>query len=133
MKHESIIVVYDSCQAMAEKIADKLGAETVSVQSMNLRQVENCQSFVLAVELQTNGQMTPHWQYAFLTFREVCLKGKSFAVIVALGNKHDNSRVVKEFCDGLKGNGAHIVGDLLYVNSPNQSLDNWICAISPNL
>ena len=133
MKHESIIVVYDSCQAMAEKIADKLGAETVSVQSMNIRQVENCQSFVLAVEFQTNGQMTPHWQYAFLTFREVSLKGKNFAVIVALGNKHDNGRVVKEFCDGLKENGAHIVGDLLYVNSPNQSLDNWICAISPNL
>ena len=34
MKHESIVVVYDSCQAIAEEIADKLGAETVSVQSM---------------------------------------------------------------------------------------------------
>jgi hypothetical protein len=29
MKHESIVVVYDSCQAIAEEIADKLGAETV--------------------------------------------------------------------------------------------------------
>ena len=133
MKHESIIVVYDSCQAMAEKIADKLGAETVSVQSMNSRQIENCQSFVLAVEFMANGQMAPHWQYAFLTFREVSLKGKNFAVIVALGNRHDNGCVVKEFCDGLKENGAHIVGDQLYVNTPNQSLDNWICAISPNL
>ena len=54
MKHESIIVVYDSCQAMAEKIADKLGAETVSVQSMNSRQIENCQSFVLAAEFMAN-------------------------------------------------------------------------------
>ena len=67
MEHESIIVVDDSCQAMAEKIADKLGAETVSVQSMNVRQIENSQSLVLAV-------------------------------MVALGN-----------------------------------LNNWICAISPNL
>ena len=33
MKHESIVVVYDSCQAIAEEIADKLGAEIVSVQS----------------------------------------------------------------------------------------------------
>ena len=32
MKHESIVVVYDSCQAIAEEITDKLGAETVSVQ-----------------------------------------------------------------------------------------------------
>ena len=31
MKHESIVVVYDSCLAIAEEIADKLGAETVSV------------------------------------------------------------------------------------------------------
>ena len=36
MKHESIVVVYDSCQAIAEEIADKLGAETVSVQSVNI-------------------------------------------------------------------------------------------------
>ena len=28
MKHESIVVVYDSCQAIAEEIANKLGAET---------------------------------------------------------------------------------------------------------
>jgi flavodoxin len=118
---------------MAEKIADKLGAETVSVQSMNSRQIENCQSFVLAVEFMANGQMAPHWQYAFLTFREVSLKGKNFALIVALGNKHDNDRVVKEFCDGLKENGAHIVGELLFANTHEQSLDNWICAISPNL
>ena len=133
MKHESIIVVYDSCLAMAEKIADKLGAETVSVQSMNIRQVENCQSFVLAAEFMANGQMAPHWQYAFLTFREVSLKGKNFAVFVALGNKHDNGRVAKEFCDGLKEKGAHIVGELLFANTHEQSLDNWICAISPNL
>ena len=46
MKHESIVVVYDSCEAIAEEIASKLGAETVSVQSMNTRQVENCQSAI---------------------------------------------------------------------------------------
>ena len=63
MKHESIVVVYDSCQAIAEEIADKLGAETVSVQSMNVRQIENSQSFVLAVEFQDGGNLSPHWQY----------------------------------------------------------------------
>ena len=55
MKHESIVVVYDSCQAIAEEIADKLGAETVSVQSLNNRQIENCQSLVLTVEFQSDG------------------------------------------------------------------------------
>ena len=62
MKHESIVVVYDSCQAIAEEIADKLGAETVSVQSMNIRQIENSQSLVLAVEFQADGPLSPHWQ-----------------------------------------------------------------------
>ena len=66
MKHESIVVVYDSCQAIAEEIADKLGAETVSVQSLNNRQIENCQSLVLAVEFQSDGPLSPHWQYAFI-------------------------------------------------------------------
>ena len=58
MKHESIVVVYDSCQAIAEEIADKLGAETVSVQSMNVRQIENSQSLVLAVEFQDGGNLS---------------------------------------------------------------------------
>ena len=133
MKHESIVVVYDSCQAVAEEIADKLGAETVSVQSLNVRQVENCQSFVLAVEFQADGPLSPHWQYAFLTLREVSLKGKHVAVFVALGNRHNDGRVAKEFCEGLKEKGAHIVGDLFYAGTPQWNLDHWVCAISPNL
>ena len=75
MKHESIVVVYDSCQAIAEEIADKLGAETVSVQSMNIRQIENSQSLVLAVEFQTDGPLSPHWQYACQMFRGASLRG----------------------------------------------------------
>ena len=49
--------------AIADEIADKLGAETVSVQSMNVRQVENSQSLVLAVEFQIDGPLSSHWQY----------------------------------------------------------------------
>jgi flavodoxin len=118
---------------MAEEIADKLGAETISVQSMNSRHVENSQSLVLAVEFQADGHLTPHWQYAFLTLREVNLKRKNVAVFVALGNSHDEGYVTKEFCNGLKENGARIVGDLLYAGTPKWNLDNWVCAISPNL
>ena len=133
MKHESIVVVYDSCLAIAEEIAGKLGAETVSVQSMNNRQIENSQSFVLAVEFQSAGQLTPHWLYAFLNLHAVSLKGKRIAVFVTLGNKHDDDHVAKEFCNKLKENGAHIVGELQYTGTPEWNLDNWVCAISPNL
>jgi flavodoxin len=133
MKHESIVVVYDSCQAIAEEIADKLGAETVSVQSMNVRQIENSQSFVLAVEFQDGGNLSPHWQYVSQMFRGASLSGKNLAVMVALGNRHDNGIYADAFCRGLKENGAHIVGDYLYADSPKCNLNNWICAISPNL
>ena len=133
MKHESIVVVYDSCQAIAEEIADKLGAETVSIQSMNIRQIENSPSLVLAVEFQADGQLTSHWMYAYLTLRGVNLKGKNIAVFIALGNKYDDDRVVLDFCDGLKENGAHIVGELSYVGSPQWNTDNWVCIVSPNL
>ena len=125
MKHESIVVVYDSCQAIAEEIADKLGAETVSVQSMNV--------LVLAVEFQDGGNLSPHWQYASQMFRGASLNGKNLAVMVALGNRHDNGIYADVFCRELRENGAHIVGDCLYADSPKCNLNNWICAISPNL
>jgi flavodoxin len=133
MKHESIVVVYDSGQAIAEEIADKLGAETISVQSVNNRQIENCQSLVLAVEFQSDGFLTPHWQYVYLLLSEVNLSGKNIAVVVAQGNKRDSGTITKEFCDRLRGKGAHIIGDQLYTGISGRNLENWICAISPNL
>ncbi len=133
MKHESIVVVYDSCQAIAEEIADKLGAETVSVQSVNARHIGNSQSFVLAVEFQPDGHLTPHWQYACQTFRSVSLSGKNIAVFVALGNCHDHAVSADFFCSELRKKGAHLVGDLPYVDSPQWNTDNWVCMLSPNL
>ena len=133
MKHESIVVVYDSCQAVAEEIADKLGAETVSVQSLNIRQIENSQSLVLAVEFQADGPLSPHWQYACQMFRETSLRGKNVAMMVALGNSYDNGIYVEAFNRELRQNGAHIVGDRIYAGTSGWNLDNWVCAISPNL
>ena len=133
MKHESIVVVYDSCQAIAEEIADKLGAETVSVQSLNIRQVENSQSLVLAVEFQADGPLSPHWQYACQMFRGATLRGKNVAVMVALGNSQDNGIYAEAFNSELRQNGAHIVGDQIYADASRWNLDNWVCAVSPNL
>ena len=133
MKHESIVVVYDSCQAIAEDIADKLGAETVSVQSMNERQMENSRSFVLAVEFQADGLLTSHWQYASQMFRSASLVGKNIAMFVAVGNRHDNGIYAKAFCSELKESGARLVGEQLYAGTPEWNLENWVCSISPNL
>ena len=133
MKHESIVVVYDSCQAIADEIADKLGAETVSVQSLNKRQVENCQSLVLAVEFLADGPLSPHWQYASQMLRGVNLSGKNIAIMIALGNSQDNSIYAGAFFSELRQNGAHIVGEQLYAGTSGWNSDNWICSVSPNL
>ena len=133
MKHESIIVVYDSCQAIAEDIADKLGAETISVQSMNARHIENSQSFVLAVEFLSDGHLTPHWQYVCQTFKHASLCGKTIAVFVALGNKHEHNTAADAFCNELRKSGAHLVGNMPYIGTPQWNLDNWVCTVSPNL
>jgi hypothetical protein len=132
MKHESIVVVYDSCQAIAEDIADKLGAETISVQSVNMRQVENSKSFVLAVEFQPDGHLTPHWEYACQMFCGSQLNGKNFAVFVALGNMRDRN-ATNDLCDEFRKNHARVVGNHPVVGSLEWDLDNWICTISPNL
>ena len=133
MKQESIVVVYDSCLAIAEEIAGKLGAETVSVQSMSNRQIENSQSLVLAVEFQANGPLSPHWQYACQMLRGTSLSGKNVAVMVAMGNSQDNGIYADAFNSELRQNGAHIVGDRFYTGTIGCNLDNWVCAISPNL
>lgn len=133
MKHESIVVVYDSCQAIAEEIADKLGAETVSVQSVNARRIGNGQSFVLAVEFLADGHLTPHWQYAYQTLCSVSLSGKSVAVFVALGNGIDHGVAAESFCNELRRSGAHIVGDLPFMASPQWNTDTWVSQVSPNL
>ena len=133
MKHESIVVVYDSCQAIAEEIADKLGAEIVSVQSVNARQVENSQSLVLAIEFQTDGQPTPHWQFACQTVHGVSLSGKNIALFVAMGNRLDHGAAVEAICRDLRKCGARVVGDQQFAGSAEWNLDNWVCSISPNL
>ena len=131
MKHESIIVVYDSCQALADEIADKLGAETVGAQSVNNRQIENSHSLVLALECQKNGDLTPHWQWVRQTLGHTDLSGKNVAVLLAVGNglSHDADM----FCTELTQRNAHVVGSLLDTCVSDSSLENWICAVSPNL
>ena len=133
MRHESISVIYDSSLAIADEIADKLGAETISVQSLNNRQVENCQSLVLAVEFQSDGPLSPHWQYACQMLRGANLSGKNIAVMIALGNSKDNSIYAEAFFNELRQNGAHIVGEQLYAGTSGWITDNWICSVSPNL
>ena len=139
MRHESISVIYDSSLAIADEIADKLGAQALSVQSLTQRNIESCHSFILGIEFMSGDDMTPRWLYGLQMLLSQDLKGKVFAVYVASGN-HLEHVVVKGICDILNERGARIISDILYVDSlqgkmmlSTNRLDEWIGTISPNI
>ena len=132
MRKESIIVVYGSNQAIAEEIAEKLGAETLSVEHLSRRNIENSRSMILGIDLHPEGQLTPSWQYARQLLQQEDLSGKAFAEYVALGTWHEYA-AADEFCDMLKKQGAHVVSDIQYVASPQWNTEYWIGTVSPNI
>ena len=132
MRKESIIVVYGSNQAIAEEIADKLGAETLSVEHLSRRNIENSRSIILGIDLHTDGQLTPSWQYARQLLQQEDLSGKAFAEYVALGMWKEYA-AADELCDMLKKQGAHVVSDIQYVASPQWNTDYWIGTVSPSM
>ncbi|MBO4720463.1 MAG: hypothetical protein J5658_11395 [Prevotella sp.] len=132
MRKESILVVYDRCQATAEEIADKLGAEPVSVQVLNPRMLESARNFVLCITLEGDGQIPILWLYEWQTLLYNNINSKGIAILVNSAGSV-NSWVVDNFCEDLRKNGAHIVGQVLYTGSKQWSLDDWIASISPNL
>ena len=132
MRKESILVVYDSCQATAEEISNKLGAEPVSVQVLNPRMLESARNFVLCITLEEDGQIPILWLYKWQTLLYNNINSKGIAILVNSAGSV-NSWVVDNFCEDLRKNGAHIVGQVLYTGSKQWSLDDWIASISPNL
>lgn len=132
MRKESIIVVYGSNQAIAEEIAEKLGAETLSVEHLGRRNIENSRSIILGIDLHPDGQLTPSWQYAHQLFQQEDLSGKAFAEYVALGTWQEYA-AADEFCKMLKAHGARMVNDIQYVASPQWNTDYWIGTVSPSM
>ena len=132
MRKQSIIVAYDNCQAIAEEIADKLGAEPVSVRALDHRMVESAQNYILCITLEETGQLPTLWLYGWQTLLYNNINGKGIAMLVN-GADSANSWVVDNFCEDLRKNGAHIVGQVLYAGSNQWNLDDWIASISPNL
>ena len=129
MRTESIIVVYGSNQAIAEEIAYRLGATTISVQELTHRNIENSKSMILGIDLTSDG-LSPSWQYALQILQKEDLCGKTFAEYVALGNAHDYA---EEFCEMLREQGARVVGNIQYVTSPQWNIDSWTGTLSPSI
>lgn len=133
MRHESIFVVYDSCQATAEEIAYKLGAEPVSVQVLNPRMMESARNFVLCITLEGDGQIPIPWLYIWQIFLKNNNQGKGVAMLVFNGENTKDNWIVENFCKDLRRSGVHMIGEVYYADSDPWSRDCWIAGISPNL
>ena len=133
MRKESIIVVYDNCQATAEEIADKLGGEPVNVQSLNQRMVNSARNFILGITIQNDGQFSPSWIYGRQLLTSEDLRGKAVALFVSGGKQNEGDECLTELCNSLKQRGAHLAGEVFRPGSNQWNMDYWIASISPNL
>lgn len=111
------LVVYGSstgtCQGIAEKIGDKLGAEVVDVANLTDDQVNGAENLVLGTSTWGAGELQDDWYDGLNTLKALDLSGKT----VALFGCGDSESYSDTFCGGmdeiytaLKDKGVKFVG-----------------------
>ena len=160
------IVVYGSstgtCEAIAEKIASKLGAEVLNVQDLTADIVAENQNLILGTSTWGAGELQDDWYDGLNTLKAADLSGKVIALF-GCGDSASYSDTfvggIGELYDGIKNSGARFVGEVetdgytfddsaavvdgkfigLPLDDINEDdktdgrIDAWIAAISPNL
>ena len=160
------IVVYGSstgtCEAIAEKIAQKLGCEVIDVQNLTADVVNDNQNLILGTSTWGAGELQDDWYDGLKVLQGADLSGKSIALF-GCGDCSTYSDTfvggIGELYNGIKASGAHFVGavdtdgytfddseavvdgkfvglPLDDVNEDNKTdvrIDAWIAEISPNL
>ena len=113
------IVIYGSstgtCQAIAEKVADKLGCEAIDVQNMTADVVAENTNLILGTSTWGAGEMQDDWYDGIKVLQGADLKGKT----VALFGCGDAESYGDTFCGGMgelynsiKDSGATFVGQV---------------------
>jgi len=160
------IVVYGSstgtCEAIAEKIAQKLGCEAIDVQNLTADVVSNNQNLILGTSTWGAGELQDDWYDGLKVLQGLDLSGKTIALF-GCGDceSYGDTFVggIGELFNALKSSGARFVGavdvdgytfgdseavvDGKFVGLPlddvneddktDARIDAWIAAISPNL
>ena len=160
------IVVYGSstgtCEAIAEKIAQKLGCEAIDVQKLTADIVNNHQSLILGTSTWGAGELQDDWYDGLKVLQGADLSGKTIALF-GCGDceSYGDTFVggIGELFNALKTSGARFVGavdidgytfgdseavvDGKFVGLPldevneddktDTRIEAWIAAISPNL
>ena len=160
------IVVYGSstgtCEAIAEKIAQKLGCEAIDVQNLTADVVNNNQNLILGTSTWGAGELQDDWYDGLKVLQGADLSGKTIALF-GCGDceSYGDTFVggIGELFNALKTSGASFVGavdidgytfgdseavvDGKFVGLPlddvneddktDTRIEAWIAAISPNL
>ena len=162
----STIVIYGSstgtCEAIAEKIASKLGCEAVNVQDLTADMVNANQNLILGTSTWGAGELQDDWYDGLKTLQAANLSGKTIALF-GCGDSESYSDTfvggIGELYNGIKGSGAHFIGSVetdgyTYDNSEaivdgkfiglplddvneddktDGRIDAWVAQISPSL
>ena len=160
------IVVFGSstgtCEAIAEKIAQKLGCEAIDVQNLTADVVNNNQNLILGTSTWGAGELQDDWYDGLKVLQGADLSGKTIALF-GCGDceSYGDTFVggIGELFNALKTSGATFVGavdidgytfgdseavvDGKFVGLPlddvneddktDTRIEAWIAAISPNL
>ncbi len=96
------IVVYGSstgvCEAIAQSIGDKLGADVINVTDLTKDDVESADNLVLGTSTWGAGEMQDDWYDGVKVLKEAGLAGKKVAVFGC----GDNASYSDTFCGGMK-------------------------------
>ena len=160
------IVVYGSstgtCEAIAEKIARKIGCEAINVQDLTAKAVESNQNLILGTSTWGAGELQDDWYDGLKVLQGANLAGKTIALF-GCGDCESYSDTfvggIGELYNGIKDSGARFVGSVstdgytfddseavvdgkfigLPLDDVNEDdktdirIDAWIAEISPNL
>ncbi len=113
------LVVYGSstgtCQAIADKIGEKLGAEVVDVANLTDSQVSEAENLVLGTSTWGAGELQDDWYDGIEKLKAADLNGKT----VALFGCGDSDSYSDTFCGGMEEiysavteKGAKVVGEV---------------------
>ena len=160
------IVIYGSstgtCEAIAEKIAQKLGCEAVNVQNMTAETIDNNQNLILGTSTWGAGELQDDWYDGLNTLKSANLAGKTVAFF-GCGDceSYGDTFVggIGELYNGIKDSGANFIGavstdgytfdeseavvDGKFIGLPlddvneddktDDRIDAWVAAITPSL
>ncbi len=163
---KTTVVIFGSstgtCEAIAQKIASKLGCKSINVQDLTADDIAGNENLILGTSTWGAGELQDDWYDGLKILRDADLSGKTIALF-GCGDCSSYSDTfvggIGELYNAIKGSGANFVGQVdtdgytfddseavvdgkfigLPLDDINEEsmtdgrIDSWIAAISPSL